>query len=119
MMYHQQKAAYQQCRQTQVMSSDPLQLVIMTYDVAITGCHEQNLLKITAALNELRGSLNHEVGGQIAADLLSLYIYLAEEARQGNYEAAGNFLRELRDTWAAARDRFVQQPQAVELSLAA
>jgi len=108
MMYRQQNAAHQQYRQTQVMSSDPLQLVIMTYDIAIAGCRERNLFKVTAALNELRGGLDHEAGGQIAADLLSLYIYLADEARRGNYEMVGNFLQELRDTWAVARDRFVQ-----------
>ena len=118
MMYRQHNAAHQQYRQTQVMSSDPLQLVIMTYDLAIAGCQEQNLFKLTAALNELRGSLNHNEGGQFTADLLGLYVYLAEEARQGNYESVGSFLRELRDTWSVARDRVVQQPQAMALSLA-
>ncbi|MGB5048597.1 MAG: flagellar export chaperone FliS [Caldilineaceae bacterium] len=118
-MYRQQNVVHQQYRQTQVMSSDPLQLVIMTYDLAIAGCREKNLSKVASALNELRGSLDHEAGGQIAADLLGLYIYLAEEARQGNYEAVGNFLWELRDTWSTARERFVQQPQAMALSLAA
>lgn len=119
MIYRQPGAAHQQYRQTQVMSSDPLQLVIMTYDLAIAGCGERNLSKVTAALHELRGSLDHEAGGQIAANLLGLYVYLAEEARRGNFEVVSNFLRELRETWATARERFVRQPQEMALSLAA
>lgn len=118
-MYRQQGAAHQQYRQTQVMSSDPIQLVIMTYDIAIAGCREKNLSKVTSALNELRGSLNHEAGGQFTADLLGIYIYLAEEARQMNFDRVATFLQELRETWAAAREQVMQQPQTQSLSLAA
>lgn len=119
-MYRQQTAIHRQYRQTQVLSSDPLQLVMMTYDLAIAGCRERNLSKVVTALNELRGSLNHEAG-QISADLLALYVYLADEARLGHFDSAGSFLRELRDTWAVARERVVQeqQQQTKTLSLAA
>lgn len=119
MMYRQPGAAHQQYRQTQVMSSDPIQLVIMTYDFAIAGCREENLFKVTTALNELRGSLNHEVGGQFTADLLGIYLYLAEEARMRNFDRVAAFLQDLRDTWSAAREQVIHQPQSQSLSLAA
>lgn len=106
---HQHK--HQQYRQAQVMSADPLQLIIMLYDVALTGCKERNLEKVTSALSELRNSLNHDDGGQVAADLLSLYLYLADEARKGKYDEVAQILQELRDTWATARENLIQEVQ--------
>jgi flagellar protein FliS len=113
-MNYRPRAAYQQYRDTQVMSADPLQLVIMVYDLAIAGCNERNLEKVTRGLAQLRDSLNHEDGGQLAADLLSIYIYLADQARKGNYEHVAQMLKELRDTWAIARKQILQQSSSVE-----
>ncbi|RMH46828.1 MAG: flagellar protein FliS [Gammaproteobacteria bacterium] len=110
-MYPHQHRISQQYRQTQVMTADPLQLVIMAYDLAIVGCQERNLLKVTSALDALKDALNHEEGGQVAANLLSLYLYLADEARSGNFEQVGEFLRELRQTWATARQQIILQPE--------
>ncbi|RME60823.1 MAG: flagellar protein FliS [Caldilineae bacterium] len=109
----------QQYRQTQVMTADPLQLVIMAYDLAIVGCQERNLVKVTSALDALKDALNHEDGGQVAADLLSLYLYLADEARAGNFEQAAKFLRELRQTWATVRQQMMQPQEAPVLEMAA
>ncbi len=107
--------ASQQYRQTQVMTTDPLQLLVMTYDYAIAGCRERNLEKVTAALKELRSALNHEEGGQIAADLLSLYLYMADQARQGHFDHVATLLQELRDTWSAVREQVLQpEPTPVE-----
>ena len=110
-MYPQQQRINQQYRQTQVMSADPIQLVIMTYDLAIVGCQEGNLDKVTEALTALRSALNFDDGGQVAADLLGIYLYLADQARDGNYAEVERFLRELRQTWTTAREQFAAQPQ--------
>lgn len=117
-MYNAARAS-QQYRQTQVMTTDPLQLLIMTYDYAIAGCHERNLEKVTVALKELRSALNHEEGGQIAADLLSLYLYMADEVRKGHFEHVATLLQELRDTWVAVREQMLQPTPAMAASLAA
>lgn len=119
-MYLQQQRLNQQYRQTQVMSADPLQLIIMTYDLAIAGCKEQNLAKVTTALTALRDALNHEFGGQISSDLLGLYIFLADEARKGNYALTEQFLQELRQTWVNAREQMLAEAQpAPALTMAA
>ena len=118
-MSYRPRSVLQQYRETQVMTADPLQLLIMVYDFTIAACKEHNLEKVTRGLNELRDSLNHEVGGQVAADLLSLYLYMADQARQGEFEHVAGMLVELRDTWAAARERLAQETAVPMMSVAA
>ena len=119
-MYPQQQKANQQYLQTQIMSADPLQLVILTYDVAIAGCRTKNQDKALRAVGELQVALNHDEGGQVAADLFSLYLYCSDLIRNHHFEEAVQILDELRQTWVALRQQVLAQPQAVpEMSLAA
>jgi flagellin-specific chaperone FliS len=120
MFYPQQQRASQQYLQTQIMSADPLQLVILTYDIAIAGCRAQNQERALRAVNELQLALNHDEGGQIAANLLSLYLYCAELIRNACYEDAVKILTDLRQTWVELRKQTLDlQKEIPELSMAA
>jgi flagellin-specific chaperone FliS len=120
MYYPHQQKANQQYVQTQVMSADPLQLVILTYDVAIAGCRARDMEKTHRAINELQVSLNHDEGGQIAADLLGLYLYCREITRQGDFDQALKILLDLRQTWVDLRKQMMNQPKPeMAMSLAA
>lgn len=118
---HQGRAftAQQHYRQDQILSADPMQLLIMTYDFVIAGCRERNLEKVSRGLQELMDHLDHEAGGQVAADLLSLYHYLADLARHSQYDDAVAILRDLRNTWAQAREQLIRQQAAPVMSIAA
>lgn len=118
-MYPQQQKANQHYLQTSIMSADPLQLVIMTYDVAIAGCRTQSKEKALRGIGELQVSLNHDVGGQMAADLLSLYIYCSELVRNALFEDALTILTDLRQSWVEVRKQMLAQPQGAEMSMAA
>ena len=104
-----------------VADQDPQRLVLMLYDNALEriatarGCmangrtaEKTELLdKALAILAELRGSLDKDRGGEIAAHLDDLYDYMSRRLVQGNagndpahLDEVGSLLRELREGWA-------------------
>jgi len=93
--------AFSQYRNQQVMSASPMQLVLMLYDLAITGCERQDAERASAPIRELIGALNFEID-QIALDLFRLYEYCLWEIRRRRFVDAGGILRRLRDTWQEA-----------------
>jgi flagellin-specific chaperone FliS len=109
MYYPRQQRASHQYLETQLMSADPLQLVILTYDVAIAACRSQQQARALQAVGELQIALNHEEGGQLAADLLSLYLYCTELIRQQQFEETDYLLSELRQTWVELRQQIQGQ----------
>jgi flagellin-specific chaperone FliS len=90
--------AYQQ---NNVMSADPLKLILMLYDRAIYGCRQKNLEITWDALKQLINSLNMEVQ-PIATRLLAVYNYCNDLARAKQFDAAIMILQDIRDTWASA-----------------
>jgi flagellar secretion chaperone FliS len=118
-VYPQPKNAYQVYRQNQVNSADPVQLVIMAYDAALVACREHNLPRVAEVLDALMDSLDHEAGGQVAANLLGLYQYSAELVRTGHYDDAAYYLRELRDAWVQLRKQVLQEASAAQVQQAA
>lgn len=64
-------------------------------------------------------NLNHDEGGQFAADLLSLYFYIADLARHNQYDEASSLLRDLRNTWSQAREQMFRQQPAPAMRIAA
>lgn len=105
----QQQRASHQYLETQIMSADPLQLVILTYDVAISASRSKDMGKALQAVGELQVALNHDEGGQIAADLLSLYLYISELLRKQKFEEAVKLLTDLRQTWVQVRKQLQEQ----------
>ena len=98
------QTAAQHYRQNNVMTSDPLKLVLLAYDRAITGCHQQDPEMTGKAIRELIIGLDMEAGA-IAPKLLAIYQYCSGLARRGQYNEAASILCDLRDTWTAVRGK--------------
>ena len=118
--------ALAQYQDMQVSTSSPEQILLMLYDGAVkfTRMAMDRLEngdvagkglyigKAQAIVAELMNTLDHEVGGEMAARLEQLYIYLIDEyvaANRGNalrsLENALGILTTLRDAWAEAVER--------------
>lgn len=107
---------------TSVGTDDPRRLVVMLYDGALDriqqarGCAEHGMAgeksaaigRALAILDELRGSLDFEKGGPLAANLEDLYAYASRRLLAASatgdvriLDEVAALLRELREAWAA------------------
>jgi len=105
-------------------SATPLDLVIMLYDGVIEYLQKSvyhikqgsiqgkidNLSRARAIIEELLSSLNTDIGGEIAENLESLYLYMLMELAKANagndiakIEEIENLLIELRSAWRTIR----------------
>ena len=112
-----------QYQNNQLSTGKPEQILILLYDGAIrfiyrtaTAIAEKNveqknlnINKTVAILSELSATLDHTIGGQIAADLAALYDFMIRELTavnltndQQRLENIRAILTDLRDTWAQA-----------------
>jgi flagellar protein FliS len=103
-----------------VAASDPHRLVLMLMDGAIerimaargvieNGAPEARsrlLHRAVAIIDELRGCLNMELGGELAANMADLYEYSSRQLMRANLEGrtepldeVANLLREIRSAW--------------------
>ena len=116
--------AYMNQYQTnQIMTASQEQILIMLYDGAIRFCRQaivaseagnmvvklERISKTLAIITEFSNSLNHEIGGEIAADLDGLYHFMMRELGNGRKDTSGVHLRnverllvDLRQTWGEA-----------------
>ncbi len=116
-------AYFSQYQTNQVSTATPEQLLIMLYDGAIRFANQAKdaidqkdpedrnyyVNKTLAIIYEFSATLNHEVGGQIAADLASLYDFMVRQLNRANIknDAASldtviGLLTDLRETWRQA-----------------
>jgi flagellin-specific chaperone FliS len=106
------QAAYQKRYQQQdVMSASPLRLVIMTYDLAIRACEQQDFAKATRTISALRDTLDLDYP-EVAAGLFRLYQWCLDCIRKGDYASAINTLAELRTAWAATEQSIAARRSA-------
>lgn len=112
-------------RSTQVQTASPEQILVMLYDGAIRFLNQavaamesgdravkiKNIDKTLAIIAELSATLNHEIGGEIAANLAALYDFMMREITRANVKNDAkvltpvlNILNELRDAWVQAAD---------------
>lgn len=112
-----------QYHNNQIQTASPAQLLVMFYDGAIrltkaaaTAIDEgdmerkgQAVGKCVAIVGELSATLDHEVGGDIAANLDALYDFMIRELTQANLQndaerigVVQRLLCELRETWIEA-----------------
>ncbi|WP_305043804.1 flagellar export chaperone FliS [Geoalkalibacter sp.] len=112
-------------RSTQVQTASPEQILVMLYDGAIRFLNQaivamesgecaikvKNIDKTLAIIAELSATLNHEVGGEIAANLAALYDFMMREITRANVRNDAkilapvlNILNELRDAWVQAAE---------------
>lgn len=131
-------AAYiAQYQNSQVNTASPERLLIMMYDGAIRFVGEASsyledgrvgergiaISKAMAIISELSATLDHEIGGQIAANLAGLYDYMLRELLQANLHDDGErlaivkeMLADLRLTWLEAIDK-VHAEKAAQAAL--
>lgn len=126
------KNAYLESR---ILSADRLELISILYEHAIDSIHDaaeylekgdiraraKAISKAQAVILELEGSLNHERGGEIAANLGRLYRYMRERLMAANLkqEAAPlveveRLLRTVGEAWSAIRHDGVSAPAGHE-----
>lgn len=104
-----------------VAASDPHQLILLLLNgaldaIAVAKGHMRrdevsgkgvNISRAISILDGLRGSLDHEVGGELVANLDGLYQYMGQRLLQANIrnkpeylDEVSGLLREIRDAWA-------------------
>lgn len=105
-----------------VLEADPHQLITMLMDGALErlhiarGCIQRGdkitkaatLHRVVAIIEELRLSLDHKAGGDIAANLERLYDYISRRVLTANLQndvaaidEAGRLLNEIRSAWVS------------------
>jgi flagellar secretion chaperone FliS len=118
----------------EILSAGRLQLIHLLYQAAITEIRDarrnmaakrvaekcSNINKACAIVTELRGSLNHEEGGEIALRLEALYNYILSRLLDANLRKLDEPLGEviallstLDEAWKelAHNEEIVQEPQ--------
>lgn len=119
-------------RKTQIETATPPQLVLMLYEGAIRFCdrafeamkvqdleaQNENLIKVQNILGELLAALNQEAGGELAVNLRRIYLYLIEQLvlanlydKQDTVVHVRDMLQSLRDAWAEASQKLLQQTE--------
>ncbi|MBV5340253.1 MAG: flagellar export chaperone FliS [Deltaproteobacteria bacterium] len=128
----------QQYQQNLINTATPEQILLMLYDGAIrftrqammaaeNGNQVQKLERISKALAiivEFSNTLDHEIGGQIAADLDGLYQFMIRELNAARKDDTGEKLKTvegllvgLRETWGQAVTINREQQGAVDTVL--
>jgi flagellar protein FliS len=121
--YSNQYQQQQQYQQNHIYTATPEQILIMLYDGAIrftrqammaaeNGNQVQKLERISktmAIIIEFSNTLDHEIGGEIAADLDGLYQFMIRELNAARKDESGDRLKtvegllvDLRETWGQA-----------------
>ena len=109
-------------RQFSVQGATPLGLVVMLYDGAIAAmqravtaieAHEiqkkcTHLNRAVAIIAQLEGTLNFELGGEVAQTLNSLYVYSRAQILKCNLENSPEILRSLIEKLASVREAWYQ-----------
>lgn len=112
-----------QYQQNQIYTATPEQILLMLYDGAIRFTRQammaeengkqvqklERISKVMAIIVEFSNTLNHDVGGQIAADLDGLYQFMIRELNAARKDETGEKLKnverllvDLRQTWGQA-----------------
>ena len=122
--------------ESEVLSADPVKLVTLLYRAAreaVTNAgvalaagdipaRSKHILKAWEVVHELRGSLNHDQGGDISRNLEDLYTYISQRLLDANTEQsqkaldeAGAVLAILAEAWQGVQ---AHQPPAQPLVVA-
>src|SRR5271157_4774039 len=109
-------------RQFSVQGATPLGLVVMLYDGAIAAlqraltaieAHDierkcNHLERALAIICQLEGTLNFELGGEVAQTLKAFYLYSRAQAMKANIENSPEILRSLIEKFASVREAWYQ-----------
>ncbi len=121
-----------QYQNNQILNASPEQILIMLYDGAIRFCRQaihamdegnrtvqaEKISRTMAIVCEFANTLDHQVGGEIAADLDALYSFMVRELTRANLknervalETVETLLVDLRETWVEAIEINRQESQ--------
>ena len=109
-------------RQFSVQGATPLGLVVMLYDGAIAALQRavkavesrnvedkcRHLNRALAIIAQLEGTLNFELGGEVAKTLKAFYLYSRNQAMKANIENSAEILRTLIERFTSVRDAWYQ-----------
>lgn len=101
--------------QEDVEGASPIRLVIMAYDLAIQSCEKKDFDTSNKAVLALQNSLDFDFP-EAAGRLLSVYQWVGECLRKGDFEAAKNVLFELREAWSIIEKR-ISSSRTVQLNV--
>jgi flagellar secretion chaperone FliS len=126
-----------QYQQNLIYTATPEQILIMLYDGAIRFTRQamiaeeqgnqihklERISKTMAIIVEFSNTLNHDIGGEIAANLDGLYQFMIRELNAARKDTTGEKLKtvegllvDLRETWGQAIDiNHQQQEEAANL----
>jgi flagellar secretion chaperone FliS len=102
---------HKQYRQQDVISASPLHLVIMTYDLAIRSCEQQDFTKAVKSISALRDALDLDYP-EVSTGLFRLYQWCLDCIRKGDYASTLSTLTELRGAWVATEQKLVTARQS-------
>lgn len=85
------------------MAAGRVDLVIRTFEVAITACNQGNPDKVLKALAVLEQSLNTHAFPELATRLSRLYRYCGDLVLKGAFREARGYLDALRDAWVEVK----------------
>ena len=97
----------------EILTLNPVQLLIKAYDAGITACNRRDESKASTVLVELIDSLNFDYA-EIANSLFRLYDYCMREIKRGNFDVTLKVLKELRETWLQVQENV--QTEALQTS---
>jgi flagellar protein FliS len=117
-------------RQFSVQGATPVGLVVMLYDGAIAAmqraitaieAHDvekkcRHLKRALAIILQLEGTLNFELGGEVAQTLGAFYRYARAQATKANIENSPEILRSLIERFATVRDAWYQADHKLSTS---
>lgn len=130
----------QEYRKNAVLGASPAQLVVMLYDGALRFIEggrlamrakdltrqSEALIRAQNIVSELLGTLDRGAGGEIAANLASLYHFVLDALMKANLydkenhlDEAAQVLRGLREAWVQISATALAQPVNREIALAA
>ena len=113
----------QQYQENQILSASPEKILVMLYDGAIRFTRQamqgitdgnvtlklEGISRAMAIISEFANTLDHEIGGEIAANLDGLYSFMISELTQANLKndieklnIVEGLLLELRSAWVEA-----------------
>jgi len=117
-------------RQLSVQGATPLGLVVMLYDGAIAAmqgavmaidahdigkkCH--HLKRAVAIILQLEGTLNFELGGEVAQNLSSFYTYARAQVMKANFDNSSEILFSLIEKFVTVREAWYQADRKTSTS---
>ncbi len=103
-------------RNNRVVGANPLERVVIVYDIAIQSSNQHDLERTTRAIGTLRDALNYDQP-EFANRMMAIYVWCAELARKGKWGEVADTLQELRDAWEEANRQLAAQMAKAESQL--